>query len=128
MARRLGPAVAAALIAFGVSPAWPDQSGPVSEVLQALRFQGYREIWFERTLLNRIRIVAERRGRSREIVIDPRTGEILRDYSAPPAGQVPEGDGDAILRHDEGGSSRDDADSPRAEREEHEAEDGGEAR
>lgn len=128
MARRLGPAVAVALISFGASPAWPDQPDPVSDVLRALRFQGYREIWFERTLLNRIRIVAERRGRSREIVIDPRTGEILRDYSAPPEGQVPEGDGDAILRRDEGGSSHGDADSPRTESDERDAEEDGEPR
>ncbi|MDB5657452.1 MAG: hypothetical protein JWS10_67 [Cypionkella sp.] len=50
-----------------------------SSVVEQLRGQGYRQINVERTLLGRVRIVAERRGGSREIILNPRTGEILRD-------------------------------------------------
>jgi hypothetical protein len=75
----LACAVAATLC--GAAPASAGQGDAVAQLLGDLRAQGYREIWFERTLLNRVRITAERRGYDREIVIDPRTGEILRDYS-----------------------------------------------
>lgn len=48
-------------------------------VVSQLRKQGYRQINVERTLLGRVRIVAARGGGSREIILNPRTGEILRD-------------------------------------------------
>jgi len=84
-----------------------DEGGAVADVLGALRSQGYHEIWFERTLLNRVRIVAERRGTSREIVLDPRTGDILRDYSESESGQVPAGaSGGIVLGEDGQGRSR----------------------
>lgn len=77
--------------------AWSGQSDAVAQILGALRSQGYREIWFERTLLNRVRITAERRGYDREIVVDPRTGDILRDYSQRQIRRVPAGLFSAIL-------------------------------
>lgn len=48
-------------------------------IARRLKSEGYTEISVSRTLLGRVRIVA-RRGRSlREIVLNPKTGEILRD-------------------------------------------------
>lgn len=46
-----------------------------------LRREGYRIVTRKRTWLGRIRIVAVRSLEEREVVLDPSTGEILRDYS-----------------------------------------------
>lgn len=57
-------------------------------VVAQLRSQGYREINVETTMLGRVRIVAARGGASREIILNPRTGEILRDIVLAADGQV----------------------------------------
>ncbi|MFN3846654.1 MAG: hypothetical protein ACK4RZ_12675 [Paracoccaceae bacterium] len=48
-------------------------------VVAQLKKRGYRNISVGRTLLGRTRITAERNGGRREIILNPRTGEILRD-------------------------------------------------
>jgi hypothetical protein len=101
---------------IGASPVGAEPSDAVAQVLNALRSQGYREIWFERTLLNRVRITAAHQDIRREIVIDPRTGEILRDLSQTPNGEVPERRSDGILNLDEEKGSRGNAESPQEER------------
>lgn len=53
------------------------------QVVQQLQSQGYGKIEVSRTLLGRIRIVATRSDFRREIVIDRRTGEVLRDLLQP---------------------------------------------
>lgn len=60
-----GPATAATLI---------------DKVVAQLRQQGYNEIEVSRTWLGRSRIVATSPANRREIIVNPRTGEILRDY------------------------------------------------
>ncbi len=52
-----------------------------SEVVAQLKRQGYSEISVSRTFLGRIRIEAANSRHSREIILNPRTGEILRDYA-----------------------------------------------
>lgn len=54
---------------------------PAEEILTALRARGYRILEDERTWLGRQRIVAGKNGALREVVFNPGTGEILRDYS-----------------------------------------------
>ena len=56
-----------------------------------LRAQGFRQISVSRTLLRRVRIEAESPTQRREIILNPRTGEILRDYwqIIGPPGSVP---------------------------------------
>lgn len=49
------------------------------DVVAQLMAQGYRNISQSRTWLGRVRILAYRDGGVREIVMNPRTGEILRD-------------------------------------------------
>ncbi|TNF14620.1 MAG: hypothetical protein EP320_06640 [Rhodobacteraceae bacterium] len=71
-------------------------------VVRQLRAYGYREIEVERSFLGRIRITAERKDIEREIVLDPRTGEILRDLSR--KGRAPIL-GNNRLRSEGGGSS-----------------------
>ncbi len=46
-----------------------------------LALEGYQDIRLSRTWLGRVRIVAEKSDREREIVINPRTGEVLRDLT-----------------------------------------------
>ncbi|HBD90065.1 MAG TPA: hypothetical protein DC061_05405 [Gemmobacter sp.] len=48
-----------------------------------LRAQGYHSITTSSTWLGRLRIVALIDGARREIVMNPYTGEILRDYQGP---------------------------------------------
>ncbi|WP_343081562.1 hypothetical protein [Ostreiculturibacter nitratireducens] len=54
--------------------------GVVDSVVTQLREQGYTSITIGRTLLGRTRIVALSDRYRREIIINPRTGEILRDF------------------------------------------------
>ena len=55
---------------------------PADAVVQQLREQGYVEFAVTRTLLGRVRVVAlAPDGEQREIVFNPATGEILRDYN-----------------------------------------------
>ena len=51
------------------------------EIVAQLQIMGYERFTIGRTLLGRIRIFAELPDDdSREIIVNPRTGEILRDY------------------------------------------------
>ena len=49
------------------------------DVVAQLTHQGFFNIVVETTWLGRVRIVANRRDGQREIVLNPRTGEVLRD-------------------------------------------------
>lgn len=76
----LVPLLAASALVAGL------MAGPVAaasleeQVVNQLREQGFTEIRMSRTLLGRVRITAEGRGFEREIILNPRTGEILRDF------------------------------------------------
>ena len=54
--------------------------GRVDAITRQLANQGFGEIKISRTFLGRVRVEALREGREREIIFNPRTGEILRDY------------------------------------------------
>lgn len=58
-------------------PAFAQDFG--DSVVRQLRRQGFRQISTGRTLLGRVRIVALGNGGRREIIVNPRSGEILRD-------------------------------------------------
>jgi len=80
----------AAILAVLTSPALAqDVSAAIAEQLKA---QGYSDIDVSRTWLGRARIVGENDAQRREIVVNPRTGEILRDVvtSSDGAPQVPQ--------------------------------------
>lgn len=49
-------------------------------IVKQLVDQGFTRISINTTFLGRVRIVATSAARSREIIFNPRTGEILRDY------------------------------------------------
>ena len=60
----------------------------VEQVVTQLRAQGFQSIEVERTLLGRTRIAAHRTDGSREIVLNPNTGEILRDLWTSTSGRT----------------------------------------
>lgn len=51
------------------------------QIVTQLRDQGFEEISLNRTWLGRVRVIALRDELRRELVFNPQTGEILRDYS-----------------------------------------------
>ncbi|MES2914202.1 MAG: hypothetical protein V4753_03685 [Pseudomonadota bacterium] len=94
----------AAGVAFG-APAMAD--GVADSIIRQLKRLGFRTVSQERTLLGRIRIVAKRGDGQREIIVNPKTGEILRDLWMP----VADGGGGDITIIDGGhGRSGDDDD------------------
>jgi hypothetical protein len=68
--------VAAGLALAGPALAARDH---VADIVKALKAQGYRDINVARTLLGRTRITAKGKRGTREIIVNPATGEILRD-------------------------------------------------
>ncbi|MFL4472196.1 hypothetical protein ACERZ8_20775 [Tateyamaria armeniaca] len=59
----------------------PALSGPIEDsVVRQLSEQGFSRIEVSRTWLGRSRIVSRRGDLVREIILNPLTGEILRDY------------------------------------------------
>ena len=75
--------IRALAIAFAISLFAPmAMAAPnLEQIIVQLKSQGYDDIEVERTWLGRIRIEAENERHEREIIINPRTGEILRDFS-----------------------------------------------
>lgn len=67
------------LVAALLAPAAVFASAEESIIAQ-LASQGFESISKSRTLLGRVRIVAKGKDFEREIIFNPRTGEILRDY------------------------------------------------
>jgi hypothetical protein len=68
-------------LALALGPGAVGAQGATDSVLQQLRSQGYVDFSVSRTLLGRVRVIAEGSdGTVREIVFNPSTGEILRDY------------------------------------------------
>jgi hypothetical protein len=49
-------------------------------IVAELQDDGYADIRISSTLLGRMRFIANKPGARREIVVNPRTGEVLRDY------------------------------------------------
>ena len=67
-----------AAVQFGLAAA-AFAASAADQIIAQLRDQGFTEIEVEQTWLGRTRIVAEREDASREIILNPSTGEILRD-------------------------------------------------
>jgi uncharacterized membrane protein YgcG len=106
MKRRAFLSGLAASIALA-SPALAE--GVVDSIIRQLKRLGFDGIAQERTLLGRVRITADRKDGHREIIVNPRTGEILRDLWTPKAGEK----GELAIIDDRRG--RDDDDDDREE-------------
>ena len=70
----------ATLLALGFVPRAAKAQTAESQVIAQLQRQGYTRISMRRTLLGRTRIVAFGPNGRREIILNPATGAILRDY------------------------------------------------
>ena len=68
------------MLSLPLAPAHADAQTVRDAVVQELRDDGFTRIRISRTLLGRLRFVADRPGARREIVVSPRTGIVLRDY------------------------------------------------
>jgi hypothetical protein len=84
----------AALLAAG--PAIAQDDAATRSVVRQLEAQGFDIVSVRQTLLGRVRILSRRGSLQREIVLDPRNGVILRDYTVgaggdPSIGPSPEG-------------------------------------
>jgi hypothetical protein len=102
------------------------------DVVQQLTGQGYAEIRVDTTFLGRVRIVAMGDGGQREIILNPRTGEILRDLwvangdSAPKVRIVdPSGSGSGSHSGTGSGSDDDDDDDTGGSGDDDDDDDGG---
>ena len=62
-----------------------------SQITDQLRQQGYDSIHLSKTWLGRLRIEARGEDQRREIIVNPRTGEILRDFLYQPDGAQVQG-------------------------------------
>jgi hypothetical protein len=76
---RILPALVLALILSSAAP--PAAAGPAEDWAALLRAEGYAQIVVRRSLLGRIWIIATGPDGTREVVIDPFTGEVLRDFT-----------------------------------------------
>lgn len=86
IALRCRPAALALLIVVaspqpGLAQPAPAQPVPADQIVAQLMEKGYVIVLNERTWLGRGRVVADRLGVRRELVFNPGTGEILRDYA-----------------------------------------------
>lgn len=70
--------------AVGATPALAQDF--VASIIVQLKKQGFRSVVQERTLLGRVRLIATRKDGRREIIVNPNTGEILRDLWMPVSG------------------------------------------
>lgn len=77
-----------AALALSLVPLQQAQADSVDDLVEVLRDQGFRQIEVERTLLGRVRIVASSSRGTRELVINARTGEVLRDVWIDRRGRV----------------------------------------
>ncbi|OOY08721.1 hypothetical protein [Thioclava sp. F36-7] len=79
--RDLAIAVLIGALSVPVAPGLARAETASEAVTRQLKSYGYQNIDVHRTLLGRVRITGTRKGVEREIVLDPRSGEILRDLS-----------------------------------------------
>ncbi len=78
----------AGFLAASSAPVWADGNGYVASVTHQLKAQGYEITQISKTFLGRVRFEAKRKDIEREIVINPRTGEVLRDLNRTVLGAV----------------------------------------
>ena len=74
------------IIATSLAGTLASASAFADEIVRQLQGDGYSDIVIETTWLGRVRITAVADGGAREIILNPSTGEILRDLWIPIAG------------------------------------------
>ncbi len=69
------------ILVLALAPAIAGANAFERSIVSQLRAQGYSNIEISRTFLGRGRITAQSRDLNREIIFNPATGAILRDYA-----------------------------------------------
>lgn len=82
MLRRTIPLLIASLLSLATVPAHAQVESVEDRIVRQLKEQGFDEIEVTRTWLGRVRIVGTEDDTLRDIVLNPTTGAILRDYWA----------------------------------------------
>ncbi|SOC04596.1 hypothetical protein SAMN05877809_103220 [Rhodobacter sp. JA431] len=77
-------AFATVMLGVVMATAGPVLADRQEEIISELEAEGYTDITTSKTWLRRTRIVAQGEEGEREIVLDPRNDEVLRDYVRPP--------------------------------------------
>jgi hypothetical protein len=96
-----------ALTAFTLGMPVAAQADIIDDMVEVLEDQGYSRIEVTTTFLGRTRILASNGQGTRELVINPRTGEVLRDvWISPDGNAVPP----ALTRADDERDDDDDGD------------------
>ena len=86
-------------LAIMLSLAAPVRADLVTDqMVAALQEQGYEILEMHRTWLGRVRVIAESANIRREIVFNPGTGEILRDYAVDLVAMAARADAEAARR------------------------------
>lgn len=116
-------AIAALVLTAGAQSAAHAYTNAVNRVVNQLRSQGYRSVEVKRTLMGRMKIEAEGRGGSREIVIDPNTGHVFRDRQERDNGWRSGTNFSSRDRDDHDDNDRDDNDRDHNERDDNERDD-----
>ena len=78
LARAMRIAALGALVVL--APVGATAQSVQDQIISQLRAQGFTQMTVSRTWLGRIRVVAFRGDTRRELVFNPQTGEILRDF------------------------------------------------
>lgn len=68
-----------AFLTVSAAPAFSDMAPTISVVAEELADQGYQVSKISKTFWGRVKIVANKGDLEREVVVNPNTGEILRD-------------------------------------------------
>ncbi len=77
------PRLAAVFLLFSLWASPVAAAGFEDKIIASLEAQGYAIVEHGFTFLGRLRVVAESADYHRELVFNPGTGEILRDYAVP---------------------------------------------
>jgi len=98
-----------ALLVVAAVPAFSGEASPVETVVSELADQGYEVARVSRTFWGRVKIVARKDDLEREVILNPKTGEILRDLvRRRRAGQGSDGSGSGTLGDAEDDDEKDD--------------------
>lgn len=103
------------LLTASAAPAFSGAATPVETVSAQLADQGYQVETVSKTFWGRVKIVAVKDDREREVIVNPKTGEILRDLvRGRKVGQGSEGSGSGKSggADDDKGDDADEKDSP----------------
>ena len=101
---------AALCVILALAPQFASAETVQESIVRQLREQGFSELTLNRTWLGRVRVVAVRDNLRRELVFNPQTGEILRDFWRETDDEDDDGDDTPRIFNPGGGNNEDNDD------------------